>query len=195
MTSDNGAVGRQCKSKEFNSPLKGFKGSLYDGALRVRCYVKYPRESIEKGKMPIKAPVHITDLYPTLLSLANIKSVIPTDGIDISDQLRGSKMAERVVTQDLVPNVRYAAKMNNYKLCGNCNTSITNLEPRAIEWELFDIQKDPQEKINLLNKGIREEAIMKNHLIEQQNYYKEPHINSIFADWKKPVSCLGCYLN
>ena len=33
VTSDNGAVGRQCKSKEFNSPLKGFKGSLYDLSL------------------------------------------------------------------------------------------------------------------------------------------------------------------
>ena len=102
-------------------------------------------------------------------------------------------MEERIVVQDLVPNVRYAAKMNNYKLCGNCKNLITDLEPKTIEWELFDLSTDPQETHNLIGQGIREEQILRSYLIEEEKNYVEPNINSIFANWKKPISCLGCF--
>lgn len=64
---DNGGV-----DMEFaNDPLRYGKGSMYEGGIRVPMMVKWPGK-IEQGSV-CKTPVHIIDIYPTLLEIAGGK--------------------------------------------------------------------------------------------------------------------------
>lgn len=81
--SDNGGVDAQYD----NYPLRYGKGSPYEGGIRVPFIVKWP--GITDGGLVEEAPVHIVDIYPTLLKIAGIKkpSQQILDGRDISPLL------------------------------------------------------------------------------------------------------------
>lgn len=90
FVSDNGGV-----DYEFdNAPLRAGKGSAYEGGIRVPFMIKWPQK-IKQGTTCDK-PVHIVDVYPTILEMAGIKN--PTqqilDGKSIVPLLRQNKSAE-----------------------------------------------------------------------------------------------------
>jgi uncharacterized sulfatase len=65
--SDNGGV-----DKDFdNAPLRGGKGTAYEGGIRVPCLVRWPGV-VEPGSV-CQTPVHVIDFYPTLLEAAGIQ--------------------------------------------------------------------------------------------------------------------------
>lgn len=74
FTSDNGGVGGYERlgivggSVTDNAPLRGGKGMLYEGGIRVPYIFRWP------GKIPpgtvCDVPIHSVDLFPTLLELA-----------------------------------------------------------------------------------------------------------------------------
>jgi len=80
FTSDNGGHG----SITSNVPLRGAKGMLYEGGIRVPLAMRWPGK-IEPGSTT-RAPVIGTDLYPTLLAVAGVpepkKHVL--DGFDLT---------------------------------------------------------------------------------------------------------------
>lgn len=65
-----------------NRPLRGFKGQLYEGGVRVPAFVNWPSKL---KPSVVEAPVSITDWLPTLGTLAGAKIVeeMQLDGIDI----------------------------------------------------------------------------------------------------------------
>lgn len=65
FTSDNGGT------PQFTAPLRGSKGQLYEGGIRVPLVVVGP--NIAKPGTQCDAPVSSVDLYPTFLELANLK--------------------------------------------------------------------------------------------------------------------------
>jgi arylsulfatase A-like enzyme len=82
FTSDNGGVGGYVeagvKAKEGvtnNAPLRGGKGMLYEGGVRVPWVARLPGK-IKPGTTCAE-PINSVDLYPTLLDLAGAK---PKDG-------------------------------------------------------------------------------------------------------------------
>jgi arylsulfatase A-like enzyme len=86
FTSDNGGVGGyeregiQGGSITDNAPLKGGKGMLYEGGIRVPYVFRWPGR-IAPGRT-CDAPINSVDLYPTLLELAGAKPEpgYPLDG-------------------------------------------------------------------------------------------------------------------
>jgi len=53
-----------------NTPLRGFKGQVYEGGVRVPAFVSWP------GKLPARSedqPIHIVDWMPTLCALTGAK--------------------------------------------------------------------------------------------------------------------------
>ncbi|MEM7627711.1 MAG: sulfatase [Planctomycetota bacterium] len=85
FVSDNGG-GRRVTSM---APLKGRKGSLSEGGIRVPCVVRYP-DVIEPGRQT-DTPVLLFDLYPTLLEFAGARPPRgqPIDGVSWVPLLRG----------------------------------------------------------------------------------------------------------
>ena len=67
LVSDNGGLSTAEGSPTSNFPLRGGKGWLYEGGIRVPYIIKAP---YMKGSAGIcKTPVSSTDFYPTILEL------------------------------------------------------------------------------------------------------------------------------
>lgn len=81
FSSDNGGPGPGRVTD--NGPLRGGKGQLWEGGVRVGAFVSWP------GKIPAdarnSAALHVVDWFPTLLNLAGASTdqPLPLDGKDI----------------------------------------------------------------------------------------------------------------
>jgi arylsulfatase A-like enzyme len=84
--SDNGGV-----SRAFQAGLRGYKGSVYEGGVRVPFFVRWPGK-IAPGTA-LNTPGHAIDILPTLTGLAGIplKTARPLDGVDLSESIRTGK--------------------------------------------------------------------------------------------------------
>jgi arylsulfatase A-like enzyme len=85
VTSDNGGHG----GVTSNAPLRGGKGMLYEGGVRVPMIIAWP------GRIPAgvtcNTPVIGVDMIPTMLSLSGLPSpaAVTLDGVDLSPLLLG----------------------------------------------------------------------------------------------------------
>jgi arylsulfatase A-like enzyme len=80
FASDNGA------NEAFggdNGPLRGGKYQVYEGGVRVPAFASWPGR-LEGGRV-YEAPIHVVDLYPTLIGLAggSLEQPLPLDGVDV----------------------------------------------------------------------------------------------------------------
>jgi len=93
--SDNGGLSTAEGMPTANKPLRGGKGWLYEGGIRVPFLLKWPAMN-NKGTV-IDAPVINTDLYPTLLALAGLpqNSAQHKDGVNLLSLLTNGKMPGR----------------------------------------------------------------------------------------------------
>ncbi|MBW3596784.1 MAG: sulfatase, partial [Planctomycetes bacterium] len=90
FVSDNGGLEHEQNGRVVtsNDPLRGEKGTLYEGGIRVPAIARWP------GVIPAGAESAIsaitTDLYPTLLALAEVSPPPdqPLDGVSIAPVLR-----------------------------------------------------------------------------------------------------------
>jgi arylsulfatase B len=120
-----------------NLPLRDWKGSLYDGALRVPAVMVWP------GKlehMKIEEPVNVTDIYPTLAYLAGAKisDELNIEGISFWPIIKGeSSPKDRILYWK--SNNGTALQKGGWKLIhkGKKIEEGTN--------ELYNIQLDPYE--------------------------------------------------
>lgn len=92
FSSDNGPAGGQSSAQ----PLRGTKGMYYEGGIREPLFVKWP--GVTKAGRTEKSPVIATDLYPTLLEMANAPSPdFQLDGASIVPLLQGDTIADRAL--------------------------------------------------------------------------------------------------
>jgi arylsulfatase A-like enzyme len=83
FSSDNGGYGPATDM----DPLWGYKGTYYEGGIRVPFFVRWPGV-VEPGRTA--EPVIGVDLYPTLVSLAGATAPDqPLDGVDLVPLLKG----------------------------------------------------------------------------------------------------------
>lgn len=150
FASDNG--GYQGVAK--NDPLRGHKGTLYEGGVRVPACLAWPGR-LKPGTV-CKEILHIVDLFPTFVALAggNPEKPQSLDGIDAWPAIaHGAKLAER----DIIHNVldasgRGAIRRGNWKLIVQPKRIFQTglpLEENHLMAQLYDIAKDPFEQNNL----------------------------------------------
>lgn len=132
--SDNGGL-RNIKPSTTGG-LRGFKGQLYEGGIRVPAILEYPGK-ISAGTIS-QTPASVLDIFPTVLQLADLKPEAsrPIDGISLVDWF------------DSPPPTRGKAIYVRYKdastLIGDRWKIIagTGKNKRA---EFYDLQADPNE--------------------------------------------------
>jgi len=89
FTSDNGSLASNGGS---NSPLRGKKGTTWEGGMRVPCLVRWPGK-IEAG-VSVNEVTSSIDLYPTLCRIAEAtdERLHPIDGLDLSGLFLGESV-------------------------------------------------------------------------------------------------------
>lgn len=163
FTSDNGPLYDKLGGTDtdfFRSALdmRGRKGSLYEGGVRVPTIVKAP------GKVAPGSSVNLLsgfeDWLPTLLSLAGLADKTPTglDGRDISPTLQGKPQPAREFLyrefpgyggQQAVWDGRWKAVRQNLHRppAGSAKAAAKKKQaaPGPIRTELYDLSSDPTE--------------------------------------------------
>ncbi|MFA6174106.1 MAG: arylsulfatase [Kiritimatiellales bacterium] len=163
--SDNGGL---VTKGEFasNGPLRGGKGSLYDGGTRVVACAAWDGH-IPAGSV-VTEPLHMVDWYPTLLKLAgaSLDQKLPPDGRDAWPAITQSKPSPH---HDILLNTvgrEGALRTGSWKLVRNGQTEDDEegdtklakeekqkkrqaIREAADVYELFNLAQDPFEKNNL----------------------------------------------
>ena len=156
FTSDNGTThpGRDPKfhiggvdAPFFNSTqnLRGWKGSVYEGGLRVPTIVRWPGKT--KAGSLTSAPSYFPDWFPTLCSAAGVKAPSKIDGTDLTPALLGNKFqrSKPMVWEFHGYGGQIAVTDFPYKAV---RTEIKKKKAPG-KWELYNLKEDPGEKNNL----------------------------------------------
>lgn len=151
FSSDNG--GPSPGKITSNGKFRAGKGTLYEGGVRVVAFATMPGQIVAGST--ITTPMHIVDLYPTLLNLAGAKvdQPLPVDGIDVWPALaEGKSLSERAILLNTTPR-NGAVRMGNWKVVrknGLDDPDDANNSKAGEETiELFDLSSDPYEAKNL----------------------------------------------
>ena len=139
FTSDNGGLPRIEPGTVGN--LRGHKGSLYEGGIRVPAIIEWP-DGIPDSRVT-SFPAVTMDIYPTLAALAGLKdsaALGPQDGMDLRPVLE-SDPPRRDQPIGFRHTGRIALVDNDLKLVAN--------DPATGIRELYDLAHDPGETENL----------------------------------------------
>jgi arylsulfatase A-like enzyme len=132
----------------FNSTagLRGRKGSLHEGGIRVPLIVRWP------GHVPAGSqsdePSYFADHFPTLCRIADVQVPAGLDGVDLTDiyEAKENKPHRKPMVW-VFPEYggQVAVRWGDWKVIRK------NLQRPKQEsaWELYNLSRDPQEKQNL----------------------------------------------
>ena len=142
--SDNGGLPKI--KPETVGGLRGNKGSLYEGGLRVPAIIEWPA-GISRSRVT-KYPAATMDIFPTIAEIINLPDAVmlqPQDGMNLVP-LFSKELGRR-------PQPIPFSCMGNAAMLDN-NYKILYVSPKrgskAKQFELFDLDKDPKETTNLM---------------------------------------------
>ena len=175
--------------------MRGRKGSVYRGGVRVPFYLRYP--SKWNGNRDIETTTAHIDMLPTLAEICNAS--IPTDRKIDGKNLVPLLNKKRVDWEDrplfFYWTRRYPERYNNmalqkgpYKLVAH-----TDYDAPIGNFELFNLANDPYEQVNLVEqrkdgaKSLKSEMNnYYNELIQSANLLDPPRIQ-IGSEYENPV--------
>lgn len=141
--SDNGSP----RGQGDNGPFRGFKGSHYEGGIRIPFIVSYPG-TIPAGQI-YEQPVISIDIAPTIMSLVSL----PHDnmhGVDLLPYFTGKN------TQAPHDVLFWSANKNDKTDPSKHNFAIRKGKWKLVsdphqqkEWNLYNLETDPSEQIGL----------------------------------------------
>jgi len=149
--SDNGGPVRELTSR--NGPLRGEKGALLEGGIRVPFFLSLPG-TIPAGQV-YGETVSSLDLFPTALALAGMGATDSLDGVDLMPYLTGEKSGPPHENLYWRVGPQAALRQGDWKLVRAAKKG------QAGPWQLYDIAKDPGESKDLASEkpGIVEELV------------------------------------
>jgi len=155
--SDNGP-----NTDRYNGGMKGRKGSVDEGGVRVPFYIKW-RDIIKPGITEQLA--QDIDIMPTVSGLCGIKyePVKPLDGIDLSEIIKGKKK----------PLDRYIFSRQGNQVLENCNSSVRNNRYRLVltrkDTLLFDMKNDPSQVTDIFDIETNTGLLLLSELVKLNN--------------------------
>jgi arylsulfatase len=150
FTSDNGTthLGEQADYEFFNSVggLRGLKGSLYEGGIRVPMVVRWP------GRIQAGAASHLPaagyDMLATLSDIVTAEAPASTDGISIMPTLMGRSGQQRIHEYLFWDFAGYGKQIG--VRMGKWKGIKPNIRDQAdVPLELYDLEADPGEQMDV----------------------------------------------
>jgi arylsulfatase A-like enzyme len=149
--SDNGGVA----NVSDNRPLRGHKALLYEGGVRVPAIAVWP--GVLKAGAAVNEPLHIVDMYPTLIKLAGgtLRQALPLDGKDAWPTIAEGKPSPHEEILLNVTPTNGAIRRGDWKLAWNAGIGANEAGEKAERdvFELFNLAQDPYEKNDLSEKN------------------------------------------
>ncbi len=152
--SDNGGpVGvTNCR----NTPLRGAKGQVYEGGIRVPFVVSWPGK-LKPGRFDL--PMSSLDVFPTALAVGGggVPQNRKLDGVDLLPHLRGeskASLADRVLFWRTGGGQNFAVRSGTLKL----------VKVGKNPAELYDLGTDVSEAMNLADKKPADVAALQKQL-------------------------------
>lgn len=131
FTNDNGGL-----TEAVNHPWRGTKNTTFEGGIRVPFIARWPGHL--QPNATNDAMLHVTDLFPTLVSLAggSLTQDLPLDGMDMTDVLLKNQPSPRTeIVIEVSGSVRQPTlRQGDFKLVGK---------------ELFNLAIDPSENTDI----------------------------------------------
>lgn len=128
-------------------PLRGSKATTWEAGLRVPGVIRWP-DRIQPGRVSAD-PVSAMDLYPTFVRLAGGRAPAarPLDGLDLSEfLLEGARSPRRELFYVLGSDLQ-AVRVDEWKL--RLNPAPGASPSDAVPAELFDLERDPGERLDV----------------------------------------------
>lgn len=134
------------QSQRYNGGMKGTKGSVDEGGIRVPFLISWP-DQLKGGRKIDEITAHI-DIMPTLLEAAGFTTAaiekMPFDGVSLMPLLKGN--------EDTWPDRMLFANSSFYE-GGTTQGSVRTEKWRAVqnreEWELYNMIDDPSQEKNV----------------------------------------------
>ncbi len=143
LTSDNGGT----LKATYNTPLRGGKGYLYEGGIRVPLIVRWPGR-VKEGSV-CEVPVIGEDLYPTIVRIAGDGCISNdvVDGTSLVPLLNGAQAGHERDLHWYYPHYAPEAEMPGACIISGRLKLIHHYDPERLE--LYDIVHDLGEKHDL----------------------------------------------
>ncbi len=138
---DNGAQ-QLAGTDRYTAGLRGWKGSVYEGGIRVPCFIRWPN-GFTGGRDLDRIAAHI-DIVPTLLNLCNI--ALPNapafDGVSLAPLLNEKQSDTRWADRNLFFQWHRGDAPQAFKNC-----AVRNQRWKLVNGiELYDMNEDPAEE-------------------------------------------------
>jgi len=178
FTSDHGPCtsARVDGRSRYNCNLRGIKGQLYEGGVRVPHFWRWP--GVIPGGVDLDYPANPIDVLPTLMAAAGGRTPADVDGLNLLPLLRGDcepeDMPKRMIFMQWHRGDAPVKYRNCAVICGNLKWySVSETEPP----ELYDLAKDPYETTNLAGKAPAEAEMLRE---AYERWYDE--VSSTFGE-------------
>jgi arylsulfatase len=183
------------QQRRYVAGMKGLKGSVYRGGVRVPFYMRFP--AMKKSNLDIEVTAAHIDVLPTLAEICNVEKPVDRkiDGISLLPFIEKVKKSapERPLffywtrhSPELYNNI--ALQKGSYKLVGHAD-----YDAPVNEFELFDIVKDPFERVNIAGDhqeialGLKKELdLIFRELVNSKNMMDQPCIE-VGSKFENPV--------
>ncbi len=158
FTSDNGPThggkdpnfhigGAACTFFKSNDGMKGYKGSCYEGGIRIPCIVRWPGKT--KPGTTCEVPSYFPDWFPTLTEIGGGKTPESQqlDGINLTGVLQGEpapKRTEPMIWEFSGYGGIVAIRDGKWKAI---RTAVRKKKPG--DWQLYDLESDRNETNNV----------------------------------------------
>lgn len=161
LVSDNGGPTKELTSR--NHPLRGGKGELKEGGIRVPLFVSWKGQSIAGRSLDV--PVSSLDIAATMLDAAGMTTPAnQLDGVSLRTLLNGESNSAPHETLFWRVGKKHALRHGDWKL----------INEGTGDWQLFNLSSDISERTNLAAQDTQRVNELVKHWDEWNSQQVEP---------------------